>query len=351
MRPVPASLTARTSRGRSAGGRTGSTPRRPRRGKGTLGQDSGAARTRRGTPRTAVQGCSRFVALAPFVAFMALFFAYPLFEVVRLALSHSHINGTKLTLTFAGTANIARAFGDAIFGVAVRNNVLFIVGSTALTTLGGVWLALIASRRQGWATVLQRVLLWPSIIAPVAVSVIWWMLMSPQFGLVNDILRGLGTRGQGWLGSPHTALAVLIVVDTWHWMPICFVLAFAGIQAIDAQLLEAAQVDGASEWAATRFVKLPLLLPTIGAIVAIRVLMGSKVFDELYLLTGGGPGHATTVLSLYIQNVFFTQSQLGYGAALALVVAIGLLCCWLATLGIRFTQRKMRRSSLVAADA
>lgn len=287
----------------------------------------------------------RIAALTPLLIFLAIFFAYPLAAVLQLAVSHAEISGTRLTLLFVGLRNFRRALNDGIFGVAIRNNIIFILGSTALTTFLGVTLALMSSRRERLARLLQRFLIWPSIVAPVSVSVIWWMLLSPQFGLLNDFLTSMRLPPQSWLGSSHTALAALIVVDTWHWTPICFILAFAGLQAIDGELREAAQVDGASERAISRYIVLPLMLPTIGAIVAIRILMGSKVFDELYLLTGGGPGHATTVVSLYIQNIFFTQGELGYGAALSMVIVLGLLCGWVVAITVRVAKRRVRQRS------
>ncbi len=267
----------------------------------------------------------RYGTLAPLAILLALLFIYPLVELVHLALSKTSSAGAGLSYQAAGVSNFVAAFHDATFRTSLVNNALFIVGSALLSTVIGVGIALLAFYSRRLRRIAQIVLLWPAIIAPVAVGVLWWMIIDPQFGALNDILKAAGLPTQGFLGSAHTALGTLVVVDTWHWTPICFILAFAALQGIDGQLLEAARMDGASEIGVVRRVLVPLLGPAIGAILIVRVLMGTKVFDEFYLLTGGGPGTATTVLSLYMRNVFFTQLDFGYGAALGVLVAAGLI--------------------------
>lgn len=301
-----------------------------RRGHLAAGDPSGGTpalppRRRRSPRRSGRARAFKYGTLAPLAALLAVLFVYPVVELVHLAFSNTTSSGTGLHEAAAGLSNFAQAFHDAIFRAAVVNNVLFIIGSSLLSTGIGIVIAVLAYYSRILRRLAQVVLLWPAIIAPVAVGVLWWMIIDPQFGALNDILKAIGLPTQGWLGSGHTALATLVVVDTWHWTPICFILAFASLQGIDRQLLEAARIDGASELRALRHVLLPMLAPTVGAILVIRVLMGTKVFDEFYLLTGGGPGTATTVLSLDLRNVFFTQLDFGYGAALGVLVAGGLL--------------------------
>lgn len=285
----------------------------------------------------------RYGTLAPLAILLALLFIYPLVELVHLAFSKTGSTGAGLTYQAAGLSNFNAAFHDATFRTALVNNALFIVGSSLLSTAIGVGIALLAFYSRRLRRIAQIVLLWPAIIAPVAVGVLWWMIIDPQFGALNDILKAVGLPTQGFLGSAHTALATLVVVDTWHWTPICFILAFAALQGIDGQLLEAARMDGASELGIVRRLLLPLLAPAIGAILIVRVLMGTKVFDEFYLLTGGGPGTATTVLSLYIRNVFFTQLDFGYGAALGVLVAAGLVVAALVVWIIRRAAQQSRQ--------
>lgn len=307
-----------------------------------------AARRRR--PRRRGSTTFRYATLAPLIILMALLFVYPLVELIHLAFSKTSSSGSGLTSQAAGLANFDAALHDATFRTALLNNVWFIIGSSLLSTAIGVAVALLAFYSRRLRRLAQVVLLWPAIIAPVAVGVLWWMIIDPQFGALNDVLKALGLPTQGLLGSGNTALGTLTVVDTWHWTPICFILAFAGLQGIDGQLLEAARIDGASELGIVRRVLLPLMGPTIAAILVVRVLMGTKVFDEFYLLTGGGPGTATTVISLYMRNVFFTQLDFGYGAALGVLVAAGLLVVALVVWILRRArlQTRQRRAQLLA---
>jgi multiple sugar transport system permease protein len=112
----------------------------------------------------------------------------------------------------------------------------------------------------------------------------------------------------------------IIVVDIWHWTPLVFILIYAAIQGIEPDLVEAAEVDGATQAQVYRHIVIPLLLPAIAAATLIRLTMGAKAFDEMYVLTKGGPGTATTLASLYIRNVFFDRLDLGYGAAISVLV-------------------------------
>lgn len=292
----------------------------------------------------------KLATVAPLLVLLGVLFVYPVVELVHLALSTTNSSGAGLHERGAGLSNFRAAMQDPIFKAAVVNNALFIVGSSLLSTTIGICIALSAFYSNRLRRISQVVLLWPSIIAPVAVGVLWWMLIDPQFGVLNDVLKAIGLPTQGWLGSSHTALAALVMVDTWHWTPICFILAFAALQGIDVQLLEAARIDGASEAGLIRHVLLPLLAPAAGAILLIRVLMGTKVFDEFYLLTGGGPGTSTTVLSLDIHNVFFTQLDFGYGAALGVLVGGGLLVAALVVWILR-RARNQARAYLVRRPA
>ncbi len=301
------------------------------------------ARTVRRRRRRRGSATFRYGTLAPLAVLLALLFVYPLVELVHLAFSKTNTGGVGLSYQAAGLSNFDAAIHDATFRTALVNNFWFIVASSLLSTAIGVAIALLASYSRRLRRLAQVVLLWPAIIAPVAVGVLWWMIIDPQFGALNDILKAIGLPTQGWLGSAHTALGTLVVVDTWHWTPICFILAFAALQGIDTQLLEAARMDGATEFGIVRSVLLPLLAPAIGAILVVRVLMGTKVFDEFYLLTGGGPGTATTVLSLDIRNVFFTQLDFGYGAALGVLVALGLIVAALVVWILRRARLQYRR--------
>ncbi|MEP7329690.1 MAG: sugar ABC transporter permease, partial [Betaproteobacteria bacterium] len=131
-----------------------------------------------------------------------------------------------------------------------------------------------------------------------------------------------------------TALLAIIAVDVWHWTPFVFLLLLAGLESLPQDVYEAACVDGATFWQELRYITLPLMLPTIAVTLVFRMIMGVKVFDEIYLLTGGGPGTATEVVSYTIFRRFFTEGQTGYGAAMSVVVLVALVLAFMVARGL-----------------
>jgi multiple sugar transport system permease protein len=154
----------------------------------------------------------------------------------------------------------------------------------------------------------------------------WRLMYDYNYGIINKLLYDTGLMSYKnlplWTADPHRALSSVMIVDIWHWTSFLFLIMLAGVESLPHELAEAARVDGANERQVIRYVFLPLLRPTIIVAVMLRTILAFKVFDQIYLLTGGGPGTATEVISLYIYKVYFVQSRLGYGALLALVTAV-----------------------------
>jgi multiple sugar transport system permease protein len=152
----------------------------------------------------------------------------------------------------------------------------------------------------------------------------WKLLFNYDFGFFNQTLAALGVGPVNWLGSTAIALWSVILVDIWHWVPFVFLILFAAVEGLPVEVLEAARVDGATRWQLLRLVMIPLLRPAIIVALLFRTILAFKVFDEVYLLTSGGPGTSTELVSVYLYKVFFDQGQLGYGAllSLALIAAI-----------------------------
>jgi multiple sugar transport system permease protein len=137
---------------------------------------------------------------------------------------------------------------------------------------------------------------------------------------LNKVLTTFGLPEQAWLDTGPGAMASLVALDVWHWSPVVFLFLYTGLKGIGADVLEAARVDGASEAAVLRRIVLPLLMPAIGAVALVRVVMGVKVFDEMYLLTAGGPNGATTLVSQRVQLWFFQDLKYGDASAFSLLV-------------------------------
>jgi len=278
-------------------------------------------------------------AVLPFVLFMLVFAVYPLVQVVRMALSDVQIQGGRFLWDFGTLANFARMFDDALAMSSAVTTVIFILATVPLTLVLGTLLAVLVDRSALFGPIARNLALWPAVVAPVVVSLIWLLILSPTVGVLNKALIDLGLPAQGWLGSEVGAMASIILVDVWHWTPVVFLLVYTALKGIDDQILEAARVDGANERQIFWRVVLPLLAPALGAAALIRLVMGVKAFDEMYLLTRGGPGDATTLVSLHIRNVFFDRLELGYGAAFSLVVVVAVIAGLLVALAVRRTVR------------
>jgi multiple sugar transport system permease protein len=299
-------------------------------------------------PRSAPRhGPFRVAALLPLIAFIVVFTGYPMVELVRMSLSDVQIRGGDFVSSYAGTVNYREFGSDGLAHHSFLITGLFILVTVPATVGLGTLLAILVHRSTRLAGVARSVLLWPALIAPVVVSVIWWLMLTPNFGALNKVLDSVGAGQQGWLGSSTGAMASIIAVDVWHWTPLVFILIFTAVQGVDATLLDAARVDGATDRQTYRHVVLPLLVPAILVASFIRLTMGAKAFDEMYVLTKGGPEDATTLVSLYVRSVFFDQLKLGYGAAVSILVIVAVI----AALGLVALGRVLRPATPGAASA
>jgi multiple sugar transport system permease protein len=285
-------------------------------------------------------GVFRTLSLLPFIVIVVLFGLYPFARVVVMSFSRVVVMGGGMRTSWVGAENFIRALGSA----SVRHSLLitfaFVIASTILSVALGTTTAILTDRATRIQGLAQNVLVWPAIIAPVVVSVLWVLILNPQIGVLNTVLGILGLPQQGLLGSGSGALAAVIAVDVWHWTPLVYLLVYSALKGIDPEILEAASLDGASAPRAVRHVILPMLAPALLAALALRTVMGVKVFDEMYLLTRGGPGDSTTIISLLIRGIVFDDVDLGYGSAVSLVTVGAVLVVALLVLATRRTLRR-----------
>jgi len=264
-------------------------------------------------------GVFRMLSLLPFLVIVVLFGLYPFARVILMSFSRVDVMGGGMRTSWVGADNFVRALGSAAVRHSLVITFIFVVASTVLSVVLGTATAILTDRATRLQRLAQNILVWPAIIAPVVVSVLWVLILNPQIGVLNTLLGTLGLPEQGLLGSGTGAMAAVIGVDVWHWTPLVYLLVYSALKGIDPEILEAAALDGASAARAVRHVVLPMLAPALLAAVALRTVMGVKVFDEMYLLTRGGPGDSTTIISLLIRGIVFDDVDLGYGSAVSLV--------------------------------
>jgi multiple sugar transport system permease protein len=261
----------------------------------------------------------RYWALLPAILVLLTLTVFPLIELAGMSVSTVAFAEGKVNWTFSGLDNLQTFLDDKTFLTAVGNTVIFVIVTVAVELLLGLALALIVSQTQVLVGVSRAVLILPILVPPIAIGTIWRLMYNYEFGVFNQALALFHLSPQNWTGSSTLALPSVITVDIWHWTSFVFLLMLAGIESLPLEPIEAARVDGASDWQLLRYVVLPLLRPTILVTLMFRTIFAFKVFDEVFLLTSGGPGNATEVISLYINRVFFTQSRMGYGALLGVL--------------------------------
>lgn len=274
--------------------------------------------------RRPVRSRASFATLSalPFLLLVIVFGGYAWIQVIQMAFAHIRVQHGQFVWSGAGFANFRAVLHNNAAWQSVLNTIIFAVASVVLTVLLGLLLAVLVHRSTLFKAAARMLVIWPAVVAPVVVSLIWLLVLSPNIGLLNKILESLGLADQGWLGEEVGAMLCIVIVDVWHWTPVAFLLLYSALLTIDAEILEASRCDGAREWQIFRHVQLPLLMPAIAATAFIRAVMCVKAFDEMYLLTSGGPNGATTLVSLHIRDMFFDQLDFGYGAAFSVLVVL-----------------------------
>jgi multiple sugar transport system permease protein len=277
--------------------------------------------TRRRHGRRRVNPAYFFV--APALAAIGLFFFVPVLASVGLSFSDFDIYAvaSRDNLRMIGLDNYARLARDGLFWVALRNTLYFVLVAAPLSLLVSLGAALLLSARlTRWQAFFRTVLFLPVVTTLVAVAVVWRYAYHPRTGLLNAMLGGLGLGPIDWLGDPRWAMPAIVVMTIWKNFGFNMVILVAGLQSIPERLYEAARIDGAGAAARFRHVTLPMLAPTM-VFVGVMTLIGHlQLFAEPYVMTQGGPAHATlsVVLLMYLEG--FRWWNMGYAASIALVL-------------------------------
>jgi len=250
--------------------------------------------------------------VAPALLVLATLSIYPLIYLIKVSLTDAH----GFTI-----AHYARLFHDRLFGVAVGQTLLYASVALTLEFLLGLGLALLVDSLVRGRALIRVGILAPMLLPPVVAAVIWRLIYNPEFGVLNGMLRqfGFNTANLTWTSGRITAMLSVILVDVWEWTPFFFLLLSAGLQAIPTEPIEAARVDGAGYWRTLLDVILPLLKPTILLALLLRSMDLLRIFDQIFILTQGGPGSATETISLYIYRTAFRFSNFGYAAAMSFI--------------------------------
>ena len=225
--------------------------------------------------------------------------------------------------------------------------VVFASSVVVLEMLLGLGLALMLERPIRGMSVFRTIFILPMMIAPIVVGLIWRYMYNPQFGIINKTLKDWGFKSIPWLSSPKWALPSVIIADIWQWTPFIFILSLAALQSLPKSSLEAARIDGASEWQQIIYIKLPLMMPVLVVAGLLRMIDAFKVLEVIFIMTNGGPGLSTEILSLQIYKTAFVSWELGRAAALSnILLALVMMITF-----IMFIYTKVRDARLARARA
>src|SRR5215470_5958985 len=273
--------------------------------------------------------------LAPALAVLLSLSIYPLIYSITISLQRETSGGAVWTFD-----NFTRLVSDNFFLTAMVHTFVYAVAALSCEFLLGLGLALLLNSKLRGRGLFRASLLVPMMLPSVVVGVVWRLMLNPDFGAINGTLRRFGfhTESLPWIASPKLAMLSVIAVDVWQWTPFVFLVLLAGLQAIPEEPYEAALIDGSSHWQTFWHVTLPLLKPSILIVLLLRTMDLLRVFDQIFILTEGGPGFATETISLYIYRAAFRFFDFGYAAAMSFVLLI--VTNVISTIYIRFLQTK-----------
>jgi ABC-type sugar transport system permease subunit len=291
------------------------------------------------------QRLAGYLFVLPTLALFLAFVGWPIVQTIYLSLNRWSGFGTK---TFVGADNYTRMLGDPVAHRALLVTLVFTAATTVLQTVIGIVVAVLVN--EVWRSVgivVRTILFIPGIVSFVVTGVLWKLIYDPNVGTLNRILGAVGLESlqHTWLADRATVLPALIAVAVWGGVGMNMLIFFAGIQGIDPGLYEAAEVDGANPFQRFWNITVPSLRVVTGIVVSLGLLNGFKVFDIIYVMTGGGPNHASEVFGTYLYNLAFGSTsgalpQLGYASAFSVLVMV---LCILAVVAQMIITRRAER--------
>lgn len=264
--------------------------------------------------------------MAPFVVTAGVFMIYPIFEAVRMAFfAYNPLRPDDIR--FVGLRNFEFIFSDPLFWSAFYQATLWTVISILLQTLFGVGLALLLNQSIYGISFFRGLLLFPYIVPTVVIALNWRWIFNPEIGVVNYALKSAGLISENiyWLSTPDMAMASTIMLNVWKYTPFVIICVLARLQTIPLELYDAAKVDGAGAWRRLLDITLPHLKEVLVVVIVFRTIWTFNKFEEIYLLTRGGPGTSTFNLAIYSFEQSTANLRLGVGAATGAVMMLLLL--------------------------
>jgi multiple sugar transport system permease protein len=280
------------------------------------------------------RGVTPYLFVAPAVGILVFTCLYPVIKGFELSFYDWSLGTPISSRKFVGWENFAWAWQDPALFNSIKVTLVFTACSVLAELFLGLAIAFLLEKGIRGIAIFRTIFIVPIMIAPVVVGLLWRYLFDANFGLINYLVRLVGLEPKIWLGTPGLAMPAVIITDIWQWTPFMFILFLAGLQSLPKDPVEAAEVDGASGWQVIRLVKLPLLAPVIWVAVILRIIDAFRSLEVMFIMTFGGPGRETEVLSLNIYKTAFMSQRLGLAAVNAIFLLAFILALSVAFLTI-----------------
>lgn len=262
--------------------------------------------------------------LIPAFAIIAFLGIYPLLYELYLSLRTYNLLRPWYVREWVGLSNYVDILRDGRVWHSLKLTFYFVGAAVSIEFLCGLGVALLFNRELTGTSILRMLVIVPMAITPVAVALIWRYLVHDTFGVITYLMEKLGWSF-GWYGGLATAMPTIIFIDVWEWTPFVFLILLAGLLALPREPVESAKIDGASGFQIFTYITLPLLKPVIIIAILLRLVDALKIFDIIWVLTKGGPGHATEVYNIFVYLQGFRYYNMGYAGALGILLFVGAL--------------------------
>jgi multiple sugar transport system permease protein len=263
-----------------------------------------------------------YICISPWLIGFILFTGGPI--VYSIAMSMTNWTGL-VQRQFIGLGNYTQLFfQDDLFWIVLRNTFYYGIASVLLGTAGALFAAMLMNHKLPGISVFRTFYYLPAVTTGVAIAIMWTWMFNPQVGMINFLLRRIGIQGPLWLASQQWAMPALILMSLWG-IGTNMIILLAGLQGIPEHLYEAARIDGANGWHEFRHVTIPMLSPVLFFVVIISVIASFQIFDNVYVMTQGGPGTATLVYVMHLYRNAFEYQKMGYASAMAWILAFIIL--------------------------
>ncbi len=261
-----------------------------------------------------------YVYIAPAALITLAGLLYPIIEATKLSFFDWGMGTPWESARFVGFEAFTTSLSNPHVWTSVGITMAFVLISISVEMTLGIGLALLLEKPVRGMRIFRTIFVLPMMVAPICVGLIWRYIFDAQFGPLNHLFTSIGLEPQLWLADPWLAFGAIVVTDVWQWTAFVFIMVLAALQGVDASVTEASRIDGANWWQQVWLVKLPIIKPILIVTLLMRMIDGFRGLEVVYVMTFGGPGLSTELLSLHIYKAAFISQQLGQASVLSILL-------------------------------